>query len=96
MSIPKHKGPGALLNLVARPYKYDIPQAIWNLPLTRRGRLQPKFAITEVDQTMDNESKIGSDGMDNFLSDLANAIPGIYEAMGFAKMNMAAAPKRIR
>ncbi|PHT64473.1 hypothetical protein T459_31627 [Capsicum annuum] len=29
---------------VALPYKSDIPRAIWNLPLTRRGSPQPKYA----------------------------------------------------
>ncbi|OIT39803.1 hypothetical protein A4A49_09066 [Nicotiana attenuata] len=40
----------------------------------------------EVDPTVENEETIGSDGMDDFLSDLANAIPGIDEAMSFAEM----------
>nr|XP_016449900.1 PREDICTED: uncharacterized protein LOC107774770 [Nicotiana tabacum] len=40
----------------------------------------------EVDPTVENEDTIGSDGMDDFLSDLANAIPGIDEAMSFAEM----------
>ncbi|KAF3684402.1 putative WUSCHEL-related homeobox 5-like [Capsicum annuum] len=31
-------------SLVALPYKSDIPWAIWNLPLTRRGWPQPKCA----------------------------------------------------
>ncbi|KAI5647311.1 hypothetical protein M9H77_33316 [Catharanthus roseus] len=41
----------------------------------------------EVDPTVENEDITGgSDGMDGFLSDLANAIPGIDEAMSFAEM----------
>ncbi|XP_052193105.1 ATPase GET3A [Diospyros lotus] len=40
----------------------------------------------EVDPTVENEEALGSDGMDGFLSDLANAIPGIDEAMSFAEM----------
>ncbi|KAM7508709.1 hypothetical protein LguiA_019162 [Lonicera macranthoides] len=41
----------------------------------------------EVDPTVENENMIGGvDGMDGFLSDLANAIPGIDEAMSFAEM----------
>ncbi|XAR54101.1 Arsenite-transporting ATPase, partial [Bertholletia excelsa] len=40
----------------------------------------------EVDPTVENEETIGSEGMDGFLSDLANAIPGIDEAMSFAEM----------
>ncbi|XP_059302830.1 ATPase GET3A-like [Lycium ferocissimum] len=40
----------------------------------------------EVDPTVENDETIGSDGMDDFLSDLANAIPGIDEAMSFAEM----------
>ena len=35
---------------------------------------------------MENEETLGSDGMDGFLSDLGNAIPGIDEAMSFAEM----------
>lgn len=36
---------------------------------------------------MENEDAVGSaDGMDGFLSDLANSIPGIDEAMSFAEM----------
>ncbi|PHU05974.1 Senescence-specific cysteine protease SAG39 [Capsicum chinense] len=36
----------ALLNAVGSgiPYKSDIPRAIWNPPLTRRGTLQPEYA----------------------------------------------------
>ncbi|THG13906.1 hypothetical protein TEA_016061 [Camellia sinensis var. sinensis] len=40
----------------------------------------------EVDPNMENEEALGTDGMDGFLSDLANAIPGIDEAMSFAEM----------
>ncbi|PHU20218.1 ATPase ASNA1 -like protein [Capsicum chinense] len=40
----------------------------------------------EVDPTVENDDTLGSDGMDDFLSDLANAIPGIDEAMSFAEM----------
>ncbi|KAK4344912.1 hypothetical protein RND71_035088 [Anisodus tanguticus] len=40
----------------------------------------------EVDPTVENDETIDSDGMDDFLSDLANAIPGIDEAMSFAEM----------
>ncbi|GFY92403.1 P-loop containing nucleoside triphosphate hydrolases superfamily protein [Actinidia rufa] len=40
----------------------------------------------EVDPTVENEETLGSDGMDGFLSDLGNAIPGIDEAMSFAEM----------
>ncbi|XP_027159663.1 ATPase ARSA2 [Coffea eugenioides] len=40
----------------------------------------------EVDPTVENEETASSDGMDGFLSDLANAIPGIDEAMSFAEM----------
>lgn len=40
----------------------------------------------EVDPTVENEEIASSDGMDGFLSDLANAIPGIDEAMSFAEM----------
>lgn len=40
----------------------------------------------EVDPSVENDETIGSDGMDDFLSDLANAIPGIDEAMSFAEM----------
>lgn len=35
---------------------------------------------------MENEEEEGSDAMDGFLSDLANSIPGIDEAMSFAEM----------
>ncbi|CAI9765210.1 unnamed protein product [Fraxinus pennsylvanica] len=40
----------------------------------------------EVDPNVENEDTLGSDNMDGFLSDLANAIPGIDEAMSFAEM----------
>ncbi|KAA8520566.1 hypothetical protein F0562_014822 [Nyssa sinensis] len=40
----------------------------------------------EVDPNVENEDMLGSDGMDGFLSELANAIPGIDEAMSFAEM----------
>lgn len=40
----------------------------------------------EVDPTVENEETASQDGMDGFLSDLANAIPGIDEAMSFAEM----------
>ncbi|KAL6981877.1 ATPase get3a [Sarracenia purpurea var. burkii] len=40
----------------------------------------------EVDPIVENEETLGSEGMDGFLSDLANAIPGIDEAMSFAEM----------
>uniref|UniRef100_A0A5B6YSK5 ArsA/GET3 Anion-transporting ATPase-like domain-containing protein n=1 Tax=Davidia involucrata TaxID=16924 RepID=A0A5B6YSK5_DAVIN len=40
----------------------------------------------EVDPNVENEEMLGSDGMDGFLSELANAIPGIDEAMSFAEM----------
>ncbi|CAI9101668.1 OLC1v1039045C1 [Oldenlandia corymbosa var. corymbosa] len=40
----------------------------------------------EVDPTVENEDAVGSDGMDGFISDLANSIPGIDEAMSFAEM----------
>lgn len=40
----------------------------------------------EVDPTVEHEDPIGPEGMDGFLSDLTNAIPGIDEAMSFAEM----------
>ncbi|XP_047336437.1 ATPase GET3A-like [Impatiens glandulifera] len=40
----------------------------------------------EVDPTVESEETNGQDGMDGFISDLANAIPGIDEAMSFAEM----------
>ncbi|CAL5416531.1 unnamed protein product [Camellia sinensis] len=40
----------------------------------------------EVDPSMENEEALGTDGMDGFLSNLANAILGIDEAMSFAEM----------
>ncbi|KAA8515989.1 hypothetical protein F0562_019168 [Nyssa sinensis] len=40
----------------------------------------------EVDPNVENEEMLGSEGMDGFLSDLANAIPGIDEAMSFSEM----------
>ncbi|KAI7987121.1 hypothetical protein LOK49_LG13G01817 [Camellia lanceoleosa] len=43
-------------------------------------------ASKEVDPSMENEEALGTDGMDGFLSNLANAIPGIDEAMSFAEM----------
>ncbi|BBG97465.1 P-loop containing nucleoside triphosphate hydrolases superfamily protein [Prunus dulcis] len=49
---------------------------------------QQKFTKTptlEVDPTVEHED-MGTDGMDNLFSELANAIPGIDEAMSFAEM----------
>ncbi|MBA0826618.1 hypothetical protein Goarm_011447 [Gossypium armourianum] len=40
----------------------------------------------EVDPTVENEDVNGPEGMDSLFSDLANAIPGIDEAMSFAEM----------
>ncbi|XP_022757176.1 ATPase ASNA1 homolog isoform X2 [Durio zibethinus] len=40
----------------------------------------------EVDPTVENEDVAGPEGMDNLFSELANAIPGIDEAMSFAEM----------
>ncbi|KVH91162.1 Anion-transporting ATPase-like domain-containing protein [Cynara cardunculus var. scolymus] len=40
----------------------------------------------EVDPTVEAEETGSSEGMDGFLSDLANSIPGIDEAMSFAEM----------
>jgi len=40
----------------------------------------------EVDPTAESGETGGSDGMDGFLTDLSNAIPGIDEAMSFAEM----------
>ncbi|MCD9645122.1 ATPase get3a [Datura stramonium] len=40
----------------------------------------------EIDPTVEKEDTLSSDGMDDFLSDLTNAIPGIDEAMSFAEM----------
>ncbi|KAG8488966.1 hypothetical protein CXB51_016959 [Gossypium anomalum] len=39
----------------------------------------------EVDPTVDND-EFGTEGMDSLFSDLANAIPGIDEAMSFGEM----------
>ncbi|PHT29642.1 hypothetical protein CQW23_30754 [Capsicum baccatum] len=42
---------------VVFPYKYDIPRAVWNPPLTRRGTRQPKCAarvgVSESDTPQD-------------------------------------------
>ncbi|KAJ7951052.1 ATPase [Quillaja saponaria] len=40
----------------------------------------------EVDPTVEHEEMGGSEGMDSLVSDLANSIPGIDEAMSFAEM----------
>ncbi|XVE73951.1 hypothetical protein DITRI_Ditri11bG0159400 [Diplodiscus trichospermus] len=40
----------------------------------------------EVDPTVENEDVGGPEGMDSLFSELANAIPGIDEAMSFAEM----------
>ncbi|EXB52097.1 ATPase ASNA1-like protein [Morus notabilis] len=40
----------------------------------------------EVDPTVENEEGGGTEGMDSLVSELANAIPGIDEAMSFAEM----------
>ncbi|KAL8162531.1 hypothetical protein V2J09_014020 [Rumex salicifolius] len=40
----------------------------------------------EVDPTLENEDLPGADGAENLVSELANAIPGIDEAMSFAEM----------
>ncbi|KAK9103457.1 hypothetical protein Sjap_020711 [Stephania japonica] len=43
------------------------------------------FAM-EVDPNVENEEVPNAEGMDGFLSELTNAIPGIDEAMSFAEM----------
>ncbi|CAN8306525.1 unnamed protein product [Cochlearia groenlandica] len=43
------------------------------------------FAM-EVDPTVETDDMVGPEGMDSLFSDLANAIPGIDEAMSFAEM----------
>ncbi|XP_043702300.1 ATPase GET3A-like [Telopea speciosissima] len=40
----------------------------------------------EVDPNVENEELHNTEGMDSFVSELANAIPGIDEAMSFAEM----------
>ncbi|KAL2233957.1 UNVERIFIED_CONTAM: Peroxisome biogenesis protein 16 [Sesamum indicum] len=40
----------------------------------------------EVDPTVEHEDSLGTDITDGFISDLANSIPGIDEAMSFAEM----------
>lgn len=42
--------------------------------------------LQEVDPTVENEEVGGAEGMDSLVSELANAIPGIDEAMSFAEM----------
>lgn len=39
-----------------------------------------------MDPTSEDEDVGGAEGMDGLFSDLANAIPGIDEAMSFAEM----------
>ncbi|KAF3665991.1 putative ethylene-responsive transcription factor 4-like [Capsicum annuum] len=43
-SIPESEGPERPLSICNEVYKSDIPRAIWNPPLTRRGSLQPEDA----------------------------------------------------
>ncbi|KNA11995.1 hypothetical protein SOVF_129940 [Spinacia oleracea] len=45
----------------------------------------PNLFAMEVDPSVENDD-LSSDGPDNFVSELANAIPGIDEAMSFAEM----------
>ncbi|KAK1380138.1 ATPase [Heracleum sosnowskyi] len=40
----------------------------------------------EVDPTVEHEDEVDMDGMNGFISDLSNAIPGIDEAMSFGEM----------
>ncbi|KAK4418711.1 ATPase ARSA2 [Sesamum alatum] len=40
----------------------------------------------EVDPTVEHDDSLGTDITDGFISDLANSIPGIDEAMSFAEM----------
>lgn len=39
-----------------------------------------------MDPTVETDDLAGPEGMDSLFSDLANAIPGIDEAMSFAEM----------
>ena len=39
-----------------------------------------------MDPTVENDEVGGPEGMDSLFSELANAIPGIDEAMSFAEM----------
>ncbi|XP_021717589.1 ATPase ASNA1 homolog [Chenopodium quinoa] len=45
----------------------------------------PNLFAMEVDPSVENDD-LSTDGQDNFVSELANAIPGIDEAMSFAEM----------
>lgn len=40
----------------------------------------------EVDPKVENDEPLEAEGMESFISDLTNAIPGIDEAMSFAEM----------
>ncbi|KAH9602236.1 hypothetical protein KSS87_009749 [Heliosperma pusillum] len=51
----------------------------------RMGEDGSRRDTEEVDPSVENEDVTG-DGQDNFVSELANAIPGIDEAMSFAEM----------
>lgn len=46
----------------------------------------PNLYAMEVDPTVEHEDMGGENGMDSLVSELANAIPGIDEAMSFAEM----------
>ncbi|KAF2315358.1 hypothetical protein GH714_038917 [Hevea brasiliensis] len=54
-------------------YLYDLPLIL-------------SHPLMEVDPNVENEDVGGNDGMDSVFSELANAIPGIDEAMSFAEM----------
>ncbi|KAF3626285.1 hypothetical protein FXO38_29348 [Capsicum annuum] len=41
--------------MVTLPYKYDIPRAIWNPPLTRQGIPQPKCAARVAEKILDKK-----------------------------------------
>lgn len=42
--------------------------------------------LKEVDPNVESEDVTNAEGMDSLFSELANAIPGIDEAMSFAEM----------
>ncbi|XP_028104141.1 uncharacterized protein LOC114303194 isoform X2 [Camellia sinensis] len=65
------------------------PKAAEKLKITAQEHYRLRIAdgiIPEVGPSMENEEALGTDGIDGFLSNLANAIPGIDEAMSFAEM----------
>jgi len=54
-------------------------------PVCTFNNLILKIYLQEIDPKVENDD-LSNEGMEGFLSELTNAIPGVDEAMSFAEM----------